>query len=136
MDDLAAADLSTRRLLRRLCTSIGLDHFIGDPQLVSRLTGQLEDTAHSILLGLHPVSSRWLPKAGRLPYETPRQGSHGVPERAAPLCLQEAAPPYVSPADREELAAAGVAAAAAQLQQAGYPSLARDLEAAATRFQG
>ena len=120
MDDLAAADLSTRRLLRRLCTSIGRDHFIGDPQLVSRLAVQLEDTAHSILLGLHPVSSRWLPKAGRFAFETPRQGSHGVAERAAPPCLQ---------------AAGGVVAAAAPLPQAGYPSLARDLEAAAARFQ-
>lgn len=38
------------------------------------------------------------------------------------------------PDERQQRAAEGVAAAATQLQRAGYPSLARDLEAAAQRL--
>jgi hypothetical protein len=98
MDDLAAADLSIRRLLRRLCTSIARDHFVGDPQPVSRLPVRLEDTAHSVLLGLHPVSSRWLPRASRLPLRHSGKAHtqrRSVPRRPAcrrrrrPMCRRQ-----------------------------------------------
>lgn len=53
-------DLEVRRLVRRLCRCIASQQVIaarGDPEQVSRLQPQLEDTAHSVLLGLLPVSA-------------------------------------------------------------------------------
>lgn len=61
--ELLAADLATRSLLKRLCRSVALQelgHVIGapedHPELVAGISKGLEDTAQSVLLGLHPVS--------------------------------------------------------------------------------
>ena len=53
----------------------------------------------------------------------------------ANVALQEVTPAYVNPDEREQLAAAGLAAARALLQDAGYPGLACDLEAALAKFK-
>ncbi len=56
-EELLAADLALRPLVRRLCSCVlGGDHFWA-PEQRQRAVARLEDTAWSVLLGLHPVST-------------------------------------------------------------------------------
>lgn len=69
-----AADLENRRLVRRLARAIAAEEVIGSHReldLVDKLHPLLEDTAHSVLLGLHPVSCCFAQAVRALPtYES------------------------------------------------------------------
>jgi hypothetical protein len=69
-----AADLENRRLVRRLARAIAAEEVIGSHReldLVDKLHPLLEDTAHSVLLGLHPVSCCFAEAVRALPtYES------------------------------------------------------------------
>lgn len=56
-EELLTADLALRPLVRRLCSCVlGADHFLA-PEQRRQAVSQLEDTAWSLLLQIHPVSA-------------------------------------------------------------------------------
>lgn len=137
-EELLAADLALRPLVRRLCSCVlGADHFLAEQR--QQAVSQLEDTAWSVLLGIHPVSAQG---GRRLSLSCIAPGllcCSSSSKIETLLCdrnpLQDAAAPHVPPDERRGLAAAGLAAAGAALQDDGYPSLARDLGSAVDKLR-
>lgn len=138
MEELLAADLATRpllaRLARKLLASEQVIATIAGPEEQTRTLSRLEDIAYSVLLGLHPVSwtEGWRQLIAALLTVSSQNRHASILGSFVDLLLdallpQEAAPPYVPPDEREAAVAAGLAAAAAQLQGEGYPALAYDL---------
>lgn len=151
MEGTGPAAESVRSLLARLAACVlqaEQPAAIKEPGALRRA----QDEAHSILLGLSPVSLAAAAAAAKRRRHCSRRPLQGLlagtgpprvgqgaaadrPPRSPCASPQDAAPAHVPPDQRAARAEAGIAAAAGGLREAGYPGLAADLEAATARLQ-